>query len=99
MQEILWDACYFGIKQEHLSKAIDELKQASEEEPGKSFTSFEEFEKEMFGDEPMLPKLNKEDAAEKNRIIRKVNSLSSNFNKHLQEVEINKVLKNYSQNN
>lgn len=94
IQDILWDACFFGIEQKHLSKAIAELKQASEEELAKSFTSFEEFEKEVFGDEPLPPKLNKEDAAEKDRIISKTYSLVSDFNKHLQEIEIKKILQN-----
>lgn len=100
MVEIMWDASFFGVKQEKLPEAIKELEEANKEiDEGleESFNSYEEFEDFLYGDEPRPPKLSKEDAAEKQKIIQTVNHLHKKFNHHLQQKEIDQILKEFSQ--
>ncbi|RVU73123.1 MULTISPECIES: DUF6557 family protein [Lactobacillus] len=97
MQEILWDASFFGIEQENLEDALNELKEASEDEEGETYTSFEEMEKDLFGDKPLPPKLSKEDEIEKERIYQRTSELTSSFNQHLQEIEIAKILQDFNE--
>lgn len=100
MVEIMWDASFFGIEQEHLARAQKELDEASKEiDEGleESFNSYEEFEDFIYGDEPRQPKLSEEDKIEKDKIIRKVDQLHNDFNNHLHQKEIDKVLKEVEQ--
>ena len=95
--EIIWDASFFGVKQEKLPEAIKELEEADKEiDEGleESFNSYEEFEDFLYGDEPRPPKLSKEDSAEKQKIIQAVNHLHKKFNHHLHQKEIDQILKN-----
>lgn len=97
MVEIIWDASFFGVEQPKLPEAIKELEEADKEiDEGleESFSSYEEFEDFLYGDEPRPPKLSKEDAAEKQKIIEEVNHLHENFNHHLHQKEIDQILKN-----
>ena len=55
-----------------------------------------EFEDFLYGDEPRPPKLSKEDSAEKQKIIQAVNHLHKKFNHHLQQKEIDQILKEFS---
>lgn len=99
MVEIIWDASFFGVKQEKLPEAIKELEEANKEiDEGleESFNSYEEFEDFLYGDEPRPPKLSKEDSAEKQKIIQAVNHLHKKFNHHLQQKEIDQILKEFS---
>ena len=99
MIEILWDASFFGVKQEKLPEAIKELEEANKEiDEGleESFNSYEEFEDFLYGDEPRPPKLSKEDSAEKQKIIQEVNHLHEKFNHHLQQKEIDQILKEFN---
>ena len=99
MVEIMWDASFFGVKQEKLPEAIKELEEANKEiDEGleESFNSYEEFEDFLYGDEPRSPKLSKEDSAEKQKIIQEVNHLHEKFNHHLQQKEIDQILKEFS---
>src|SRR5699024_4761437 len=96
MVEIMWDASFFGVKQEKLPEAIKELEEADKEiDEGleESFNSYEEFEDFLYGDEPRPPKLSKEDSAEKQKIIEEVNLLHENFNHHLHQKRLIKYLK------
>ena len=96
MVEIIWDASFFGVKQEKLPEAIKELEEADkeiDERLEESFNSYEEFEDFLYSDEPRPPKLSKEDAAEKQKIIEEVNHLHENFNHHLHQKEIETVKK------
>ena len=100
MVEIMWDASFFGIEQEHLARAQKELDEASKEiDEGleESFNSYEEFEDFIYGDEPRQPKLSEEDKIEKDKIIRKVDQLHNDFNNYLHQKEIDKVLKEVEQ--
>ena len=100
MVEIIWDASFFGVKQEKLPEAIKELEEANkeiDERLEESFNSYEEFEDFLYGDEPRPPKLSKEDSAEKQKIIQTVNHLHKKFNHHLQQKEIDQILKEFSQ--
>ena len=100
MVEIMWDASFFGVKQEKLPEAIKELEEADKEiDEGleESFNSYEEFEDFLYGDEPRPPKLSKEDSAEKQKIIQTVNHLHKKFHHHLQQKEIDQILKEFSQ--
>ncbi len=100
MVEIMWDASFLGIEQEHLARAQKELDEASKEiDEGleESFNSYEEFEDFIYGDEPRQPKLSEEDKIEKDKIIRKVDQLHNDFNNHLHQKEIDKVLKEVEQ--
>ena len=97
--EIIWDASFFGVKQEKLPEAIKELAEADKEiDEGleESFNSYEEFEDFLYGDEPRPPKLSKEDSAEKQKIIQEVNHLHEKFNHHLQQKEIDQILKEFN---
>ena len=97
--EIIWDASFFGVKQEKLPEAIKELEEADKEiDEGleESFNSYEEFEDFLYGDEPRPPKLSKEDSAEKQKIIQEVNHLHEKFNHHLQQKEIDQILKEFN---
>ena len=99
MVEIIWDASFFGVEQEKLPEAIKELEEANKEiDEGleESFNSYEEFEDFLYGDEPRPPKLSKEDSAEKQKIIQEVNHLHEKFNHHLQQKEIDQILKEFS---
>ena len=99
MVEIMWDASFFGVKQEKLPEAIKELEEADKEiDEGleESFNSYEEFEDFLYGDEPRPPKLSKEDSAEKQKIIQAVNHLHKKFNHHLQQKEIDQILKEFN---
>ena len=99
MVEIIWDASFFGVEQEKLPEAIKELEEADKEiDEGleKSFSSYEEFEDFIYGDEPRPPKLSKEDSAEKQKIIQEVNHLHEKFNHHLQQKEIDQILKEFN---
>ena len=100
MVEIMWDASFFGIEQEHLVQAQKELDEASKEiDDGleASFNSYEEFEDFIYGDEPHPPKLSKEDKIEKDKIVRKVDQLHKDFNNHLHQKEIDQILKEVEQ--
>ena len=95
--EIIWDASFFGVKQEKLPEAIKELEEADKEiDEGleESFNSYEEFEDFLYGDEPRPPKLSKEDEVKKQKLIQEVNRLHKKFNHHLHQQEIDKILKN-----
>lgn len=97
--EIIWDASFFGVKQEKLPEAIKELEEADKEiDEGleESFNSYEEFEDFLYGDEPRPPKLSKKDSAEKQKIIQEVNHLHEKFNQHLQQKEIDQILKEFN---
>lgn len=97
--EIIWDASFFGVKQEKLPEAIKELAEADKEiDEGleESFNSYEEFEDFLYGDEPRPPKLSKKDSAEKQKIIQEVNHLHEKFNHHLQQKEIDQILKEFN---
>ena len=97
--EIIWDASFFGVEQEKLPEAIKELEEADKEiDEGleESFNSYEEFEDFLYGDEPRPPKLSKEDSAEKQKIIQEVNHLHEKFNHHLQQKEIDQILKEFN---
>lgn len=94
MQEILWDTFFFGTEQEHLAAATKELEEAAKQKTYKSFSSIEEFEKELYGPDDLPPKLNKADQDEEEKLFQKVDSLETKFNDHLQQMEINKILKN-----
>lgn len=99
MVEIIWDASFFGVEQEKLPEAIKELEEADKEiDEGleESFNSYEEFEDFLYGDEPRPPKLSKEDSAEKQKIIQEVNHLHEKFNHHLQQKEIDQILKEFN---
>ena len=61
-----------------------------------SFNSYEEFEDFLYGDEPWPPKLSKKDSAEKQKIIQEVNHLHEKFNHHLQQKEIDQILKEFN---
>ena len=100
MVEILWDASFFGVEQEKLPEANKELEEANKEiDEGleESFSSYEEFEDFLYGDDPRPPKLSNEDETERSRIAEKVNQLHRDFNKHLQQKEIDKILKELEQ--
>ena len=95
--EIIWDASFFGVKQEKLPEAIKELEEADKEiDEGleESFNSYEEFEDFLYGDEPRPPKLSKEDEVKKQKLIQEVNRLHKKFYHHLHQQEIDKILKN-----
>ena len=95
----MWDASFFGVKQEKLPEAIKGLEEADKEiDEGleESFNSYEEFEDFLYGDEPRPPKLSKEDSAEKQKIIQEVNHLHEKFNHHLQQKEIDQILKEFN---
>ena len=97
MIEILWDASFFGVKQEKLPEAVKELEAADKEiDEGleESFSSYEEFEDFIYGDEPRPPKLSKEDEVKKQKLIQEVNRLHKKFNHHLHQQEIDQILKN-----
>ena len=99
MVEIIWDASFFGVEQPKLPEAIKELEEADKEiDEGleESFSSYEEFEDFLYGDEPRPPKLSKEDSAEKQKIIQEVNHLHEKFNHHLQQKEIDQILKEFN---
>ena len=97
MVEIMWDASFFGVEQEKLPEAVKELEAADKEiDEGleESFSSYEEFEDSIYGDEPRPPKLSKEDEVKKQKLIQEVNRLHKKFNHHLHQQEIDKILKN-----
>src|SRR5699024_8528031 len=97
MVEIMWDASFFGVKQEKLPEAIKELEEANKEiDEGleESFNSYEEF---VYSDKTKSTKLSKEDSEEKQKIIQTVNHLHKKFNHHLQQKEIDQILKEFSQ--
>jgi hypothetical protein len=91
MVEILWDASFFGIKQENLEDAKQKLEKAAKG-PYKSFT-YEEYEEYIDSLGPRPPKLSRKDKIRKENTISKVNEITSEFDDHLKQQEIEKVLK------
>ncbi|WP_270457092.1 DUF6557 family protein [Lactobacillus gasseri] len=95
MVEILWDASFFGINQEDLEDAKQELEEAAKG-PYKKFT-YEEFEEYIDSLGPRPPKLSRKDKIRKENTISKVNKIMSEFDDHLKQQEIEKVLRSIDQ--
>lgn len=98
VQDYLWDASWHGIDQEDLPKWQKEIEKAiqetKEDKNVKSFTSFEEMEKELgLPQEPSLTLKEKkfQEKAEEIEI-----QVSNEFSELSERIEINKILKSFT---